>query len=211
MTPHRRPPAAASEARAMRAVAVMLMLGCAAALALSGCAPGAQTVKLAPETEQIEERERAEPAGLALRVIDRRPREIFGYRDEAGGVTLAGEPALAEAVRDGLATAFERQGIAVTEWDGEAERRLEVEIYTFDYERSGGFLNRRASLKSAWMVSGMVDGERYSSEARVSTETRALFGPGEAKNEELVNRVLSRGVRQVATQKDLLRLLEGET
>lgn len=189
----------------------MLMLGGIATLGLSGCAPGTQTVKLAPDTEQIEERERAEPGELALRVVDRRPREIFGYRDEGGGVTLSGDRDLSEAVGDGLAEAFERQGIAVTEWDGEAERRLEVEIFTFHYQRAGGFLNRRASLSSEWVVSGHIDGERYSSEARVRTETRALFGPSEAKNEELVNQVLSRGVRQVATQKDLLRLLEDET
>ncbi len=193
----------------MRALAIVLLLG--GAVVLGGCAPGAQTVKLAPEAEQIEDRERAESTELALRVTDRRPREIFGYRDEGAGVTLSGEPELAEAVHDGLARAFERQGITVTEWNGEAERRLEVEIYTFDYQRTGGFLNRRAQLNSEWTVSGSIDGERYSSDARVRTETRALFGPSEAKNEELVNRVLSRGVRQVATQKDLLRLLEDET
>ncbi len=173
------------------------------------CAPGSQTVKLEPSVD-VDERTVEEPRELALRVVDRRPREIFGYRDEGRGATIEGEPALADAVREGLTRALEKRGVEVVEWDDAADRRLQVEITSFDYTRTGGFLRRHVELRTEWDVSGSIDGSRYSSRARSSSQERALFGPSEAKNTELVNRVLSRGIRQVVGQSDLQRLLEGD-
>ena len=186
----------------------VIILGlCLVGGGLLGCAPGSQTVQLEPQVSVDEPAELAD-GELALRVIDRRPRQIFGYRDEGSGATLDGEPTLERAVRQALGEAFAAQGVTVTEWDGEAPRRLEVAIYRFDYQRSGGFLSRQAELVSEWRVAGAVDGQRYSSEVALSTEERALFGPSERRNADMVHRALERSVRRVATQRELLELLE---
>lgn len=187
-----------------------LLAGLALVLAAAGCAPGPQSVRPAP-TAAIEERPEEPPSGeLALRVIDRRPSPVLGYRDEGRGVTLRTEGDLAAAVREGLAEALEEQGLQVLAWDGEADRRLTVNIRSLDYQRSGGFLSRRVRLRSQWWVQGRIDGAPYTAEVAASAERRALFGPGEAQNRKLVDRVLARGIRQLATSSELLRLLQGE-
>ncbi|MFP4183657.1 MAG: YajG family lipoprotein [Halorhodospira sp.] len=188
-------------------MAAFLLL--ALSVLLVGCATSSQTVRLEPELDEaIEAQVESDSAEIALRVVDRRPREIFGYRDAETGVTLSGDRDLAEAAREALVAAFEQQGIEVIDWDRAHEPRLEVEIQAFDYQRSGGFLRRQATLSSRWAVSGTIDNHRYASRVEVRSEARSLFGPSEARDAALVNRALAKSVRRVATHRELLERLE---
>ncbi len=181
-----------------------------AALGLvAGCAPSSQTVKLQPEP-QVQEAAEPEEGRLALRVIDRRSRAIYGYRDEGSGAILEGDRELADALRQGLVEAWADLGVQVEAWQPDAERRLEVVIQDVRYRRAGFFLSRRARLSAEWQISGSIDGSSYSSEVRLSTEERGLLGPSESKNAEMVNRILARGIERIATQPDLLDLLDVE-
>ncbi|MCG5529958.1 YajG family lipoprotein [Halorhodospira halochloris] len=182
------------------------LIGAGAALIVAGCAPSAQNVKLEPQVD-VEERFAEERPEVALRVKDRRSQQILGYRDPGRGITLGIEGSLADVVRESLRDALERQGVVVKEWDGEAENRLTVDIKSFEYERSGGFLRRQVDLETMWEVKGSFEGTRVSSQARARTSERMLTVPGDAKNEELVNTILNRAIHQVVTNDELLEQL----
>lgn len=173
---------------------------------VGGCAPNAQHVKLVPEVE-VTERFTEQSPELSLRVIDRRAQKILGYRDPARGIILGVEGELADEVRKGLVSALERQGIAVKEWDGEADNRLSVGIMNFEYQRTGGFLRRQVVLETEWDVTASFEGTRVSSQARAKTQQSMLFVPGDSKNEQLVNTILNRAINQVVNNDDLLEQL----
>lgn len=184
----------------------LIMGGLGAVGLLTGCAPSAQNVKLTPAVE-VEERFVGSNPQLALRVVDRRPKGILGYRNRDKGIILGIEGELADEVREGLLAAFEGQGIEVKDWDGEADNRLTVDIDSFDYGHTGGFLRRQVELSTEWDIRGSFEGEQVSFQARARSTEWSPFAAGEEKNEELVNSILNRMIHKVVTNNDLFEQL----
>lgn len=188
----------------MRFIGLLIWAG--AAMWVAGCAPSAQNVKLTPEVS-VEERFSAEGPEVALRVVDRRPQQILGYRDTDRGVTIGIDGVLADQVREALSSALNSQGVAVSEWDGEASKRLSVSIMSFEYKHTGGFLRHKVNLQTEWDVSGSFDGTKVNSQAQARSSEQMPFAPGKDKNERMVNSVLNRAINQVVNHDELLKQL----
>lgn len=182
----------------------------AAALLLAACAPTPQTVSLDPKPE-VDEAEFDEPRTIALRVNDRRSMDIIGYRDRERGAAINSEPALAKAVEQGLREALMRQGYHVESWDPDAERRLDVTINRFEYERTGGFFQRVTTVEAQMDAVGKRNGQRHRAEVSSSSTDRAfLFGPSAQKNQRMISSVLDRSVSRIASEPEILRVLEAD-
>ncbi len=179
-----------------------------AALIIAGCTPVPQVVTLDPQPEVVE-RDVAAPQQVALRVVDRRPQQILGYRDEETGVPLTSERPLDEVLADAMTHALERHGFEVVAWTPRAERRLEVEISTFDYQAERQWIGRQVSIAVGLRSTGHAGERRYSSESTARTSERVIIGPTRAKNTAMVNDVLSRAVQRLVADETMVQTLDG--
>ncbi len=180
-----------------------------AAVAAAGCAPVPQVVTLDPQPEVVE-RFTDTPKQVALRVVDRRPRDILGYRDKESEVTLTAQENLDATVHDAVAAGLTRRGFEVVSWDPDADRRLEVEVTDFDYvaERVTTGVGRQVFISVDLTATAQRGERRHTAEFSTNTSERVIIGPTRAKNERMVNDVLSRAVTRVVNEDALVRLLD---
>lgn len=186
-------------------------LGITAAFALTAaCAPMPQTVTLDADPE-VDSGLAGDNQSIALRVQDRRSMDILGYRDRERGVAVTSEPSVEKGIEQGLTKALEAQGYVVERWDEDADRRLDVKVNRFEYERTGGFFRRFTTVTAEMYATSYRGDRRHRAEVSSSTTDQAfLFGPSARKNQELVDSVLNRSVSRIVSEREVMRLLEGD-
>ena len=146
---------------------------------------------------------------LMLEVVDKRPRNVFGYRGGVDPMTAPVGPgsSVTVAVRSALARAFRSYGFIVHSHDASNLPRVRVEIERLDYvaeRRSWPTLVRTLGTVKVIYQYGQ---EYYTNHFSAEYSEGVKWAPSATTNTRIINRTLSRVLQRLLTDPELLEHL----
>lgn len=178
------------------------------AIATSGCAFNAQTVKLDPQVSVAPSNEGAGKI-VALRVVDERPNQSLGRRGTAAvarGAEISSDRDVAAVVHEKVAEGLRAKGFEVGE---ETDTRLTLELRQLEYSTSTGFWTGGIHVNGAIKAEAQRPGDSFEQMYRTESERRAVVVPTAGKNEDDINLGLADMLRKLLDDVGLIRFLSG--
>lgn len=177
-------------------------------MALSELYQKPQYVLINPELA-VEPKPIGQERTLVLDVVDRRPKNILGYR---GGVDPTTAPiypksSVAEAVRASLSAVIREYDFVVREGEPASSIRIRVELERLVYATNHEVWPTSLSTTGAVKVICRNGPEYYSSRYTAEYREGVKWPPGDKAIAKSVNEALSRVLNRLLTDPALLRLL----
>ncbi len=180
----------------------------AVAAFLSGCALSPQTVRLTPIID-VAPRSIGSDRQLAIEVVDARPRREFGTRGGVYGDSslLLPESEITTPIRQALVGALLDYRFRVAPPGVELPLRLTVTVEDLRYSPSGSPVVRAIRTELRLRVQARNAGRDYTTDYAASTTREVLSAPSPEENEQIINRVVSKGLERMLTDERLLEFL----
>lgn len=185
-----------------------LFISTLAAIALSGCAYNAQTVKLAPEIN-VQESSVGSGVQVQVSVVDERSSKSLGRRGNAYGAAaeITAEGDITAVVRERVIDGLKRKGFIVVDQAVDGGPRLEVEIRLLQYGTSQGFWTGGVQIQSTLKAEAEHGGDRFEKIFRSDREERVAVVPTAETNAAWINRALGESLDQMLNDADLVTFL----
>lgn len=145
---------------------------------------------------------------VAVKVYDRRPDSVLGYRGvDSQNAAITTRQNLVLLFRDAIIEGLSRKGFKATDYDGETSRVLSVEIRKVEYSTDMEFW--KGLVKSeAWLVASMTKGgARFEQNYTGLSKHATVEAPRARTNERLLNEAISEAVRTLVDDPSLLRFM----
>lgn len=193
----------------MKSTLATLFTGAALALSLTGCALSPQQIEMKP-TAEVQPANRGNNQPVQVIAVDSRDSKAFGSRGgvykDTSLVQPANDlrPAIAETVRQGLQTlgynAFN---------PGDEATTLEVRLEKLEYIPEEGSVVNEVTLNLELVAEARRDDTTHVGTYKSSVEHDLPFTPSAARNQEMVNDILSRSIERMLNDPEMQAFLAG--
>ena len=187
----------------------LLVLATAALLA-TGCALSPQQIEVAPKPE-VEAANLGHNRSVEVIAVDSRGQKAFGSRGGVYKDTALVQPsndvraALADSVRKGL------QSLGFNAFNpGPDATTLEVRLEKLDYIPEEGSVVNRVNLDLTLLAEARRGDTTHTGTYNSSVEHKLPFTPSAARNQEMVNQILSRSIERLLNDQEMIRFLAGD-
>jgi uncharacterized lipoprotein YajG len=176
-------------------------------LSLCGCAWVHQTATLTVQP-QISPSRVGSGSTVTVRVIDKRPSRIIGYRGmDSKNAEITTDQDVAGLFQQAITIGLTNKGFTVLPYGESAGRLLTVEIdeiaYTTDMEMWKGSVQAKTVLHAVSRRDGTFFRDRYVGQHREST----FEAPGAKTNERIINTAIAQAVQRMFEDERLLQFL----
>ncbi len=176
-------------------------------LSLAACALSPQTVSIDPGFKLPEGSPKTTNIRFALNVSDKRKSPILGQR---GGVykesaLIKTEGNITEKIQLNLTRLFEKTGYNI---DASANTRMNIAIVELTYQGYGETRISAVEVSAKIAVTITSPSGNITKNFNASHKKEVLNAPGEEKNEELINDILSTVIEPVFDDKTLMEYIE---
>ena len=176
-------------------------------LGLCGCAWVHQTATLSLQP-QVAPSHIGAGSMVAVRVIDKRPSKIIGYRGlDSKNAEITTDQDVAALFRQAVIAGLGQKGFDAQPYDGQRDSVLTVEIreiaYTTDMEMWKGIVQTKAVLHALALRRSAAFSEAYTSQ----TKETAIEAPRASTNERIINTAISEVVQRLVEDERLLQFL----
>lgn len=188
---------------------LVILTAAALALSLSGCALSPQRIEVNP-TANVQAANRGNNQPVQVIAVDSRDRKEFGSRGgvykDTSLVLPANDlrPAIAETVRKGLQTlgynAFNPGADATT---------LEVRLEKLEYIPEEGSVVNEVTLNLELVAEARRDETTHVGTYKSSVQHDLPFTPSAARNQEMINQILSRSIERMLNDPQMQSFLAG--
>ena len=180
----------------------------ACAVALSELYQEPQQVALKPELA-LEPKAIGAARALVLEVVDRRPKNILGYRGGVDPTTapIYPQPSVAEAVRNSVTAALARYDFVVHSPSSPASIRIRVVIERLEYATNHEYWPTSMTTSGAAKLICRNGGKYYSNRYTAEYREGLKWPPGEAAIANSVNETLSQMLSRLLSDPGLLEVL----
>ena len=146
----------------------------------------------------------AVPRTVELSVRDARDSKVIGSR---GGVFIANfiidsEDDISPGLTELLSQELEKQGYTVIAPGSGGEVTLSVALQKLTYDMEGTVVSK-VNLSSSVEVTCTKGGDTLTSRYQINQKEEFAFAPNEAKNSELINRVLGKSLNRMLADTEL--------
>ncbi|MBL4826619.1 MAG: hypothetical protein JKY66_02695 [Spongiibacteraceae bacterium] len=177
-------------------------------LSLAACAYSPQQITINPVIDTSGERY-GEGRPVSVKVEDRRENKIIGSRGgiykETSLITVSNDmgAAIVRATEAKLAT----QGFNVNSTAEQIPAQLTVVIEQLSYEVPEQSLGKKVMLKAVFLVEASSHGETYTGRYETSSQQQTVVTPNTARNEEMINALISETLARSFTDPKLKAFL----
>lgn len=179
-----------------------------AAVLFTGCALNPQKIDIHPNPE-VEYQNIGKNKSATVRIKDDRSDDHLGFRGgtypETSVLELNND--LPKVLYETVVQGLHRQGFNVLN-PGNNKRQVQVTLEEFDYKPAEGIVVNYVTTSAVIKAEVYENGSKiYSNRYRSETEHKTVVTPNNKKNEELINKELTRTLERVLSDKKLLTAL----
>lgn len=182
----------------------------AVALLASGCALSPQRIEIEP-SPQIQPANLGHNQPVQVIAVDSRGQKAFGSRGGVYKDTALVQPA--NDVRAAITTSVSQglQSLGFNAFNPGADATtLEVRLEQLDYTPEEGSVVNRVNLSLTLMAEARRGDTTHTGVYKSHTEHKLPFTPSAARNQEMVNDILSRSIERLLNDQKMIDFLAGD-
>lgn len=180
------------------------------ALLATGCALSPQRIEIDPNP-QIQPANLGHNRPVQVIAVDSRGQKAFGSRGGVYKDTALVQPAndVREAIAKSVSQGLQSLGFNAFNPGADATT-LEVRLEQLDYAPEEGSVVNRVNLDLTLMAEARRGNTTHTGTYKSSTEHKLPFTPSAARNQAMVNDILSRSIERLLNDQEMIDFLAGD-